>query len=100
MNRRRYERSSEECTVRLEVADHERPSTVVVRAIERASDEDATEIRPLYESVAPESLDRLFAETNSTIRRGVVAFSVDDYEIRVVDGEYVELTERPPDATS
>ncbi|MEY7850186.1 HalOD1 output domain-containing protein [Natrarchaeobius sp. A-rgal3] len=95
MNEHERERDgSENVVVRVSVGEHEQPSIAVVRALEEASGDDATEMRPLFDVLSPESLDRLFDDTNTTVRRGTVRFPVDDFVVRVVDGTHVELRER------
>ncbi|RQG91627.1 hypothetical protein EA462_06670 [Natrarchaeobius halalkaliphilus] len=93
MTEYRRNRSVNECLVRVEVDEHEQPSVAVIRAIEQATSDEPAEMRPLFEFVSPESLDRLFVDTNSTTRRGIVEFSLERFEVRIVDGQYVELRE-------
>jgi hypothetical protein len=42
--------------------DNESVSTAVIEAVARVSDEHATDLAPLYESVDPDALDTLFSE--------------------------------------
>ncbi|MFP8951868.1 HalOD1 output domain-containing protein [Natrialbaceae archaeon A-arb3/5] len=94
MNGYQHERSEMEQPIQVTVGEDEQPSLAVVRAIADASGKSPTEIEPLFEYVSPESLDHLFENTPSTARRGTVTFSVDAYEISVIDGERVELRVR------
>lgn len=90
----REDDSREEWPIRTPVRDEEDPSMAVLRAITAASGTDPARIGILYDSVQPSALDRLFSDTNRSTRRGVVRFTFAAYEVRLVDGEVVELRER------
>ncbi|MFC4541160.1 HalOD1 output domain-containing protein [Halosolutus amylolyticus] len=84
----------EEWPIRTAVRDDEDPSMAVLRAVTEASGGDPTETAVLYDTVDPAALDRLFSDTNRSTRRGVVRFTFATYDVRLVDGEVVELRER------
>lgn len=83
--------SASEPTVRAEVQDHEEPSIAVVRALGALDEDTICPDDPLYEYVDSEAVDALFADTTTGRRDGSVTFSVGGVDVRVVDGEYVEL---------
>ncbi|MXV63229.1 hypothetical protein GS429_14365 [Natronorubrum sp. JWXQ-INN-674] len=80
-----------EPTVRAEVQEHEEPSIAVVRVLEALEDDGVSAHGPLYEYVDPESVDALFDDTTTGTRNGSVMFSIEDVDVCVIDGEYVEL---------
>ena len=80
-----------EPTVRAEVQEHEEPSITVVRALEALDGDRVSAHAPLYEYVDPKGVDALFADTTTETRHGSVTFSIEDIDVCVIDGEYVEL---------
>lgn len=74
--------------VRIDFAEPEPVSTTLARAIAAAKDVDPLDLDPLYESIDPDALDRLFDPERGTF--GVspdlrVGFSVSEFDV-TVDG--------------
>lgn len=68
-----------------------KPSTTVVHALAAAMDRDVSDVGfTLYDSIAPEALDALFANTSDADPPGHVAFGVPGYGVTVYsDGQIV-----------
>jgi len=66
----------------------EPPSLVVISAVADATDNDPTEIEPLYSTIDPDALDSLFQTSPAGPRRtgGRVSFSLEGCDI-VVHGD-------------
>lgn len=72
-------------------------STTVVHALADAMGVDVTDIGfSLYDSIDPDALDRIFAQTTTGPPRapGHVAFSVDGYRVTVYSSGHIVIT--PP----
>lgn len=63
------------------------PTTAVVEAVASAADTEPTSLPPLYESIDPEVLDRLFGEGSPTADAStVLGFTVEEWYV-VVRGD-------------
>lgn len=62
------------------IPDDERPSVAVIRAITNLTDDELTEIPPLFESVDPEALDLVCSSDDAQIE-----FDYHGYRIRVAE---------------
>jgi len=71
----------------------EQPSEAVVAAVAEATDRDKTDLRPLFERVDPDALDRLFAPTAGDAGRasnGRVRFRFEGCDVSIhADGRAV-----------
>ena len=75
-------------------------SVAVVTAVAEVLDRDPATIGPLYDAIDPDALDRLFASTNTTARKGAgqVMFSVEGCEVTVYANGRLEVVD--PDTLS
>ena len=70
------------------------PSELVVRKVAAVTDEEPTELRPLYDVIDPDALDRLCRHSRDRTARPVVEFSYSGHRVRVTgDGEVSVLPE-------
>lgn len=71
----------------------ERPATSVIWAVSRITGTDPTRLRPLYDSIDPDALDRLVDSTTSRMESNgdiVVSFRFNDRDVTVYgDGRTV-----------
>lgn len=86
--------------VRHEPASDAPISNAITEAVATATETEQKDLRPLYEVVEPDALDRIFAPTSSpgseTARDGHVVFSYEGCTVRVTaDGRVVVI---PDDA--
>lgn len=71
-----------------EIRDDETAVLAVVCALSAATGSTATEIPPLYDSIDPDSLNRLCTSLSGEYR---VEFTHHGFHITLVDGETIEL---------
>lgn len=64
---------------------HERPSEALITAVAEVADEEPMTLDPLYESIDPEALDRLFrpASDSKAPEHGVVTFAYAGYRVAI-----------------
>lgn len=77
----------------------DRASTAVVRAITTAGDVGPAEIEPLYGTIEPEALDRLFAHAARTANgpSSVFGFAIDGWTIFVHGDGRIDVYDRDSD---
>ena len=85
--------------VRHEPASDAPISNAVVEAVAAVTEARPEDLRPLYEVVEPDALDRIFAPTGpagaETTRTGYVVFSYEGCSVRVYSDRQVVVT--PPE---
>lgn len=70
------------------VTSSQRPSTQVIQALADAEGVEPTDLPPLYRSIDPDALDRLFRDGRGP---GSITFRYLGYRIQITDDGRVEL---------
>jgi len=82
-------------SVRRQTVEESSVSQRVITAVAEATDNDPTEVGPLYHVIDPDALDRLFSATPGNSRnQGHVEFAFAGCEVVVSGDGDVEVTER------
>jgi hypothetical protein len=69
-----------------------KPSTAIVEAVARAAERDPTTLTPLFDSVDPDTVDRLLDDGHPGSDAGVeVSITLDRFQV-TVDGEAVTVS--------
>lgn len=69
------------------------PSVAVVQAMAAVCETDPTDLRPLYDAIDPQGLDRICTESVPPEREGdrIVEFTYEDYRVTVESSGFVEI---------
>lgn len=73
--------------------DGESLSTAVVQTLADAEGVDPLELDPLYNTLDPDALDKLFSSTGDSEPQGSVRFTTNGYEVTVTSTGRVHLSE-------
>lgn len=91
---RSYDPETETYRLHRDWASNDRISTIIVNAVAAIIDTSPTDISPLYTSVDPDALDKLFRSISTENRRGLestLSFTLNDCEVTVYANGRIEL---------